>query len=79
MSRSMFAEATCNGMGFGLGFAVSMNPAQMLIAGSPGEYSWGGAAGTACRRKSVRTWLDSRTVVGLDIHTYSLYVFGYER
>jgi CubicO group peptidase (beta-lactamase class C family) len=47
MSRSMFAEATYNGMGFGLGFAVSMNPAQMLIAGSPGEYSWGGAAGTA--------------------------------
>jgi CubicO group peptidase (beta-lactamase class C family) len=47
MSRSMFAEATYNGMGFGLGFAVSMNPAQMMIAGSPGEYSWGGAAGTA--------------------------------
>jgi CubicO group peptidase (beta-lactamase class C family) len=47
MSRSMFAEATYNGMGFGLGFAVSMNPAQMLIAGSPGEYNWGGAAGTA--------------------------------
>jgi CubicO group peptidase (beta-lactamase class C family) len=47
MSRSMFAEASYNGMGFGLGFAVSMNPAQMLIAGSPGEGSWGGAAGTA--------------------------------
>jgi CubicO group peptidase (beta-lactamase class C family) len=47
MSRSMFAEATYNGMGFGLGFAVAMDPAQMMIAGSPGEYSWGGAAGTA--------------------------------
>jgi CubicO group peptidase (beta-lactamase class C family) len=43
----MFAEATYNGMGFGLGFAVAMDPAQMMIAGSPGEYSWGGTAGTA--------------------------------
>jgi CubicO group peptidase (beta-lactamase class C family) len=47
MSRSMFSEATYNGMGFGLGVAVSMDPAQMMIAGSPGEYSWGGTAGTA--------------------------------
>jgi CubicO group peptidase (beta-lactamase class C family) len=47
MSRSMFAEATYNGIGFGLGFSVTMDPAQTLIPGSPGEYAWGGAATTS--------------------------------
>ena len=47
MSRSMFSEATYNGIGFGLGFSVTIDPAQTLIPGSAGEYSWGGAAGTA--------------------------------
>jgi CubicO group peptidase (beta-lactamase class C family) len=47
MSRSLFSEAAYNGIGFGLGFAVTMNPAQTLIPGSPGEYSWGGAATTS--------------------------------
>lgn len=47
MSRSLFSEATYNGIGFGLGFAVTMDPAKTLIPGSPGEYSWGGAATTS--------------------------------
>jgi CubicO group peptidase (beta-lactamase class C family) len=47
MSRSMFSEAAYNGIGFGLGFSVTMNPAQTLIPGSRGEYAWGGAASTA--------------------------------
>ena len=47
MSRSLFSEASYNGIGFGLGFAVTMNPAQALIAGSPGEFNWGGAATTS--------------------------------
>src|SRR5436190_11974332 len=47
LSRSMFSEATNNGIGFGLGFAVTMDPAQTMIAGSAGEYFWGGAAATA--------------------------------
>jgi CubicO group peptidase (beta-lactamase class C family) len=47
LSRSMFSEASNNGVGFGLGFAVTMDPAQTLIASSPGEYYWGGAAATA--------------------------------
>ena len=47
MSRSLFSEATYNGIGFGLGFSVTMNPVQTLIPGSPGEYSWGGAATTS--------------------------------
>jgi CubicO group peptidase (beta-lactamase class C family) len=47
LSRSMFSEATYNGIGFGLGFSVTMNPAKTLVAGSPGEYAWGGAATTS--------------------------------
>jgi CubicO group peptidase (beta-lactamase class C family) len=47
MSRSLFSEATYNGIGFGLGFAVTVDPAQTLIAGSPGEFNWGGAATTS--------------------------------
>jgi CubicO group peptidase (beta-lactamase class C family) len=47
MSRSLFSEATYNGIGFGLGFSVTMNPALTLIPGSAGEYSWGGAATTS--------------------------------
>ena len=47
MSQSLFSEATYNGIGFGLGFSVTMEPAKTLIPGSPGEYSWGGAATTS--------------------------------
>ncbi|MGZ5871273.1 MAG: serine hydrolase domain-containing protein [Bradyrhizobium sp.] len=47
MSRSLFSEATYNGIGFGLGFSVTLNPAQTLIPGSRGEYAWGGAATTS--------------------------------
>jgi CubicO group peptidase (beta-lactamase class C family) len=47
MSRSLFSEASYNGIGFGLGFAVTMDPAKTLIPGSPGEYAWGGAATTS--------------------------------
>jgi CubicO group peptidase (beta-lactamase class C family) len=47
LSRSLFSEATYNGIGFGLGFAVTMDPAKTLIPGSPGEYNWGGAATTS--------------------------------
>ena len=47
LSVSMFSEATYNGVGFGLGFAITHNPTQTLLAGSPGEYWWGGMASTA--------------------------------
>jgi CubicO group peptidase (beta-lactamase class C family) len=47
MSRSLFAEAAYNGIGFGLGFSVTVDPALTLIPGSSGEYSWGGAATTS--------------------------------
>jgi CubicO group peptidase (beta-lactamase class C family) len=47
LSRSLFSEAAYNGIGFGLGFSVTLDPAKTLIPGSPGEYSWGGAATTS--------------------------------
>jgi CubicO group peptidase (beta-lactamase class C family) len=47
MSKSLFSEASYNGIGFGLGFAVTLNPAQTLLPGSAGEYNWGGAATTS--------------------------------
>jgi len=47
LSRSLFSEATYNGIGFGLGFSVTMDPMKTLIPGSPGEFSWGGAATTS--------------------------------
>jgi CubicO group peptidase (beta-lactamase class C family) len=47
VSVSMFSEAMYQGVGFGLGFAMTTDPARTGIAGSPGEYWWGGMASTA--------------------------------
>jgi CubicO group peptidase (beta-lactamase class C family) len=47
LSRSLFSEATYNGIGFGLGFSVTLDPTRTLIPGSVGEFSWGGAASTS--------------------------------
>ena len=40
-------ETTMDGIGFGLGFAVLLDPATAQVVGTPGEYYWGGAASTA--------------------------------
>ena len=53
MSVSLFSEASYSGVGFGLGFAVTTNPARTLIPGSAGDFSWGGMAGTYF-------WIDPR-------------------
>jgi CubicO group peptidase (beta-lactamase class C family) len=47
LSRSLFSEAAYDGIGFGLGFSVTIDPARTLIPGSRGEYAWGGAATTS--------------------------------
>lgn len=47
VSVSMFSEAVYRGVGFGLGFALTTDVGRTLVAGSPGEYWWGGAASTA--------------------------------
>jgi CubicO group peptidase (beta-lactamase class C family) len=46
ISRSLFSEATYNGVGFGLGFAVTVDQPRTLILGTNGEFSWGGMATT---------------------------------
>ena len=45
-SRSLFSEATYSGVGFGLGFATTIDPAATLVPGSAGDWSWGGMAST---------------------------------
>jgi CubicO group peptidase (beta-lactamase class C family) len=45
--RPLFAEAPFDGVGFGLGFSVLLDPAATHTLGSPGEFAWGGAASTA--------------------------------
>ena len=47
LSVSLFSEAPYRGVGFGLGFAMTTDVARTGIAGSVGEYWWGGAASTA--------------------------------
>jgi CubicO group peptidase (beta-lactamase class C family) len=45
--RPLYAETPYRGVGFGLGFAVVLDPVAFRSAASPGEYSWGGAASTS--------------------------------
>ncbi len=45
--RPLFAETEFLGMGFGLGFSVSLDTAENKVIGSTGSYAWGGAASTA--------------------------------
>src|SRR5579875_1631694 len=45
--RALFADAPFRGTGFGLGFAVVVDPTGSRTVSSEGEFSWGGAANTA--------------------------------
>ncbi len=47
MGQPRFSESSYEGVGFGLGFSVMLDPARAQILGSPGEFAWGGAASTA--------------------------------
>ena len=47
IGQKVFSEMPFDGIGFGLGFSVVLDPAKSGIIGSPGEYAWGGAASTA--------------------------------
>jgi CubicO group peptidase (beta-lactamase class C family) len=53
MGQRVFAETTYEGIGFGLGFAVMLDPARAAVVGTAGEYAWGGAA-------STMFWVDPR-------------------
>lgn len=45
--RALFSEAAFDGVGFGLGFSVVLDPAKSQVMGNVGEFAWGGAASTA--------------------------------
>jgi CubicO group peptidase (beta-lactamase class C family) len=47
MGQPRFSESSYEGVGFGLGFSVMLDPAKAQILGTAGEYAWGGAASTA--------------------------------
>ncbi|MCP4004462.1 MAG: beta-lactamase family protein [bacterium] len=47
VATGSFSETTYDGVGFGLGFSVTLDPVSAHTVGSAGEYAWGGAASTA--------------------------------
>ncbi|MFV0525816.1 MAG: serine hydrolase domain-containing protein [Acidimicrobiales bacterium] len=46
MGQAVFSETNYDGIGFGLGFSVVLDPAEAQVITSPGEFAWGGAAST---------------------------------
>jgi CubicO group peptidase (beta-lactamase class C family) len=61
MGQPVFSETRYDGVGFGLGFSVIVNPMAAQVISSPGEFAWGGAASTLF-------WIDpveELTVIGL--------------
>ena len=54
--QRLYAETPFDGVGFGLGFSVLVDPVKAKTLGSPGELAWGGAASTAF-------WVDPATGV----------------
>ena len=46
MGQPVWSETSYDGIGFGLGFAVVLDPVKASIITSPGEHHWGGAAST---------------------------------
>ena len=53
LSRSMFSESTNDGVGFGLGVAITVDPVRTLLPGTAGDFYWGGMA-------STYFWVDPR-------------------
>jgi CubicO group peptidase (beta-lactamase class C family) len=51
--RPLYAETRFDGVGFGLGFAVVLDPVATHVAGNAGEFNWGGLA-------STMFWVDPR-------------------
>ncbi len=47
VARPTISETQNDGMGFGLGFSVVLDPAATKVACSAGEIAWGGLASTA--------------------------------
>ncbi|MGY9054842.1 MAG: serine hydrolase domain-containing protein [Alphaproteobacteria bacterium] len=47
MGQPTWSESPTDGIGFGLGYSIMLDPAKAQIMGTAGEYAWGGAASTA--------------------------------
>ncbi len=45
--RPLFSETTFDGVGFGLGVSVTIDPVRAKVPGSIGDHGWGGAASTS--------------------------------
>ncbi len=58
MGQATFNETSYEGIGFGLGFAVVLDPAETKVLCSKDEYGWGGAASTVF-------WIDPREDVSV--------------
>jgi CubicO group peptidase (beta-lactamase class C family) len=58
IGRPPFAESAFEGIGFGLGFSVMLDPAAGKVPANPGELAWGGVASTAF-------WLDRAEDIGV--------------
>lgn len=56
--RPLFAETSYDGVGFGLGFSVQLDPVANKVLASPGEFAWGGLASTAF-------WCDPREEIAV--------------
>ena len=63
--RALFAETPFRGIGFGLGFAVVIDPAAGRVICSEGELAWGGAASTVF-------WLDRKEELAVTFFTQLL-------
>lgn len=46
MGQRVFSEVSYEGIGFGLGVSVNLDPAKAAALGSVGDHGWGGAAST---------------------------------
>jgi CubicO group peptidase (beta-lactamase class C family) len=65
LARGQFAETAYEGMGFGLGFGVLVDPVALKIPASAGEFTWGGAASTAF-------WVDPAEQITASFYTQLL-------
>jgi len=63
--RPLYAETPFLGVGFGLGFAVTIDPAPGKVISSAGELTWGGAASTAF-------WIDPSEELTVSFYTQML-------
>jgi CubicO group peptidase (beta-lactamase class C family) len=63
--RPLHAESPFRGVGFGLGFAVVIDPVPGKVISSAGEISWGGAASTAF-------WVDQQAGLTVSFFTQLL-------